>query len=181
MAHFFGTTASIAKDLGIDHEAVLKSVEGSSLSDAFREANFALLEVPIPGSDANVKLYQVTEPGYNAAIFFVNVGNLDEEAAAKVRRFRESLMMNKAPMLDAQPVGTPGGDRPLPQVSGTRTQIDENLRRRAAEIISSGKLDMQMSGTFADVHRHLMQELGGDPGYQNVRGDMIARRAQLGL
>jgi len=183
--HFYSTTAQIAKDLEIDHQIVVNSAINTPLSDEFKNANMLELNIPVPGMEVNVQMFQLTEPGYNATVFGLKLADIeDEETKKKIRHFREQMFMNKPPALTIPSIATTASTTPSTMPSGPstgRSQVDENIRRQAEEKIASGQLDMLMAGTFADVWRKLCDDLGADAGYQNVRSYMIARRAQIGL
>lgn len=164
--HFFSTSAQIANDFEIDHEIVVETIKDIPYAD-FVSDNIQMFDI------GAVTLAQMTEPGYNAVVFHLPISDNED-----LNRWRVMFFSNKAPNLNApaSPVQTTASTG-----TKTRSQVDEETRRKAEEAISGGVYDNIISGSFADLHRQLKNDFGNDPGYQNSRAYAITRRAAIGV
>jgi hypothetical protein len=175
--HFYATTAQIAAQFSVDHEIVTETLESLPVTQEFAEAHIAVFDLPVPNAGENavqqtVKFAQVTEPGYNAIVFNLPI-NTNE-----IAKWREQFYANKAPVSPATSEKAVSTAKPRQQ-SG----VDESLRSRAEEDIANGKWDERIKAgdSYAEMHRRMMTEMNGDPGYQNIRAYLIRRKAKLGL
>jgi hypothetical protein len=162
--HFYATSIQIASDFDVDHDKVLEVIEKMP-HEEFRAANIQIFEAQ------NFKLAQMTEPGFNAIVFYLPRNPDNEE---KLLTFRERMFQNKAPVIGTTSIA------PSPTASAP-TQLSDHARKEAESMITSGQLDSVINDSFSNVHKQLIEKLSGDPGYQNVRAYMKTRRATLGL
>lgn len=187
--HFYATSAQMAKDLAIGHDDVVDAAKDVlALYGQFASDNVQMFEIPV--GTTNVLLAQMTEPGYNAVLFTIPIDAVPtDEARATLMALRCQLFNNRSPSMNALTDQT-DASRPKPELSNqdvvipgirTRASIDENVRQQAETLIMSGKYDHIMAATFADIHRSVRKDIGDDPGYQNIRQYVIARRAQVGI
>lgn len=171
--HFFATSAQISNEFGFSHDVVMQTVE-SLPYPAFVKENIQTFDL------GPTKLAQMTEPGYSCVIMHLplNVGGDDE----LVLKWRAQFFFNKSPSVQSLMA-------PQAQIVVTTNKSDaskssttnETVRRQAEELISSGGCDSIINEPFASIHRDIREQLGDDPGYQNVRAYAIQRRAVLGV
>jgi hypothetical protein len=168
--NFFATSLQIASDWDTDHNDVLKIIDKMP-HEKFKEENIQVFEAN------NFRLAQMTEFGYNAVVFYLP---LEEHNRDNLLLFRERLFKNRSPVNSASTATTPSAT-PGESVKTPGSSVNDEARKEAYRMVTAGECDDLARGSFKDLHLHLKEKLGGDPGYQNCRNYMTRRKAVLGI
>jgi hypothetical protein len=180
----FATSPQIASTLGLDHQYIIDACESMPYSDEFMDNNVQVFDV------SGIQIAHVTEAGYRAIMFHIDCAKIlavgeesppqegipqAESACEKILKWREAAFNNNSLIIGEDAA------QHVPARRRGRSIIDENTRRKAEDLIASGRYDEMLQATFAEIHRQLEEDIGSDPGYQNVRFYTIARKKALGI
>lgn len=183
----YATSAQIAEEYEIEHELVIAAAINLPYSDNFLDSNVQIFEV------SGIKIAQVTEAGYRAFLFHIDCdshysqeeeidSSLDDDTkktsgCEKILQWREKAFCNNALILRANGPSFPSQAN---NRTRTRSTISDTVRRTAEDLVSSGKYDDCIDAAFTEIHKAVSQDMGTDPGYQNVIQYVKARRIVLG-
>lgn len=186
----FATSAQIAEEYEIDHDLVIEAAISLPYSDDFIDSNIQIFEV------SGIKIAQVTGAGYGAILFHIDcyshklIKDVVETSlnsasqtsgCEKILQWREKFFYNNALILEDNSNSSVSSqpNQPNNRIK-TRSTISKSILRQAEESISTGKYDNYIDYAYTEIHKLVMQDMGTDPGYQNIIQYVKARRIALG-